>query len=190
MRLFIAMPLTPPIEESLGKVVQELRHDNSTVKWVRPENIHLTLRFLGETAETLAPDIIDTIQHTASEFQPVPVTIAKLGGFPSLNRARVIWAGLEGETIILTRIADHIQQAVRALGFEPDNKPFRAHLTLGRVRRGRSLPREVISRIDRYELPMMKLVLDRIVLYESKLTPSGPIYERLHESSLTEERFQ
>ncbi len=158
------------------------------VKWVDPKNIHLTVRFLGDTDDKLVPKIARLMDEVASPFPAVEASIARLGAFPNLNRPRVIWAGIDGELEPLEKMAHQIELAVRKLRFEKESKGFKPHLTLARVRDPRDVGR-LPAEIENYRVQRTPLLLDRLVLFKSTLTPRGPIYDRLHETVLGEERF-
>ena len=191
LRLFIALPLTPIVEQKLEQVSSELSRFGGKVKWVNPKNIHVTIRFLGETEETLVGAIGDHLDSIASRHDVIKTAIDRLGGFPNLSKPRVIWAGLSGEQEIeaLTNLATEVEQAMRDLGFEPENKRFRPHLTLARVKAPKGLE-QLVAELKSYQLDPTPLRLDRLVLFKSTLTAQGPIYERLHEMPLgKQERF-
>ncbi|MDF1543698.1 MAG: RNA 2',3'-cyclic phosphodiesterase [bacterium] len=190
MRLFIALPLGAFVEKQLGKTISELkRHDNHDgVKWAVSTNIHLTLKFLGETDRRLVEPIKRSMSDNVREFKPVKMQINRLGCFPSLRRPRVIWLGAQEAIDSLTEMAKSIDAGMHELGFELENKPFRAHLTLGRVRRNAEISKVADALVD-YKFPPLEAELARVVLYQSTLTPRGPIYDRLFESVLGEERF-
>jgi len=93
LRLFIALPLPAEVEQRLGQLIEEFRPRGSNVKWAKPGNIHLTVKFLGDTDEKLVPRISQEIDSVATRFSAIPVVIDALGGFPNLKRPRVIWVG-------------------------------------------------------------------------------------------------
>ncbi|MBD3258325.1 RNA 2',3'-cyclic phosphodiesterase [candidate division GN15 bacterium] len=185
MRLFIATPLGTEIEQYLGRIIADLTESGSGVKWVHPENIHITLRFLGETEESRIPKITALIDRVAASHSPVQLGLSHLGAFPNLRRPRVFWAGVAGAIDDLAKIARQLELGARKLRFEPEKKKFRAHLTLGRVRDHRQLG-DICRLCEEYQVEPKSLLLDRIVLFKSTLTPKGPIYERLHQVPLSD----
>ncbi len=190
MRLFIALPLPEPIKDTLDRITNELKARGGKVRWVAAKNLHLTVRFLGETEVAKIPKLKKLIDETAAKFPAAETSIDRLGGFPNLNRPRVIWAGLaENEAVeSLVKMARQIELAVRQLRFEADKKGFKPHLTLGRVKDPRDLG-PLPDYLKSYRFEPMPLTLDQLVLFQSTLTPQGPIYERLHEAKLGEERM-
>ncbi len=181
MRLFIAFPLQREVEEKLGEMIAQLRNQGGRVKWVAPQNIHLTARFLGDTDERLVERLVSLIDDTAAKYSPVDAMIDKLGAFPNLSRPRVIWAGLHGNTEVLAKVARELELSVRKLRFEPEKRGFKAHLTLGRVKDPSGLT-SLTSYMQGFDLEEIPLTFDRLTLFKSTLTPQGPIYDRLHEA--------
>ena len=184
MRLFIALPLPTEIEEFLTKIIFTLKQKPGKVKWVAPKNIHLTMKFLGETEESKVAGISDAIKKAVLDFTSFELEINKLGAFPNLRRPRVFWAGLEGNIDGLVSLAENIDSDLSRMGFERENRRFKPHLTLGRVKDDRNLD-ELSEYIKDLEFFPISLTLDRVVLFKSTLTPKGPIYDSLFESILT-----
>ena len=188
MRLFIAMPLGHNVEINLGSIIDDLRTYTNAVKWVAPQNIHLTVRFLGDTEEQRVLKIKQLLDKISSEHPIVKTSIDTLGGFPNLRRPRVLWAGINSNVEILEKLARQVELSVRELHFEKESKGFKPHLTLGRIRKPQDLAR-LVSRMESFTMDPLPIALDRIVLFKSTLTPEGPIYERLHEAMFGQERF-
>ena len=189
IRLFIALPLPEPVEKELGQLISLCRNKGGHVKWVASENIHLTARFLGDTDEAVIPGIKEQINEVAGQFSPVKTIIDKLGGFPNLKRPRVFWAGIGANAEQLAVISEQVELRRREFRFGPEKKSCRAHLTLGRVRRPQGL--EPLSDfLQNYTMKPIPVLFDRLCLFQSTLTPSGPIYKRLHEVLLSPERFE
>ncbi len=189
MRLFIALPLGPQAEAYLGEVAGLLKQKGGAVKWVDARNIHLTVRFLGDTEEAHVHALKELLDTVAGRYSPVEATIDRLGAFPNLRRPRVFWVGLRDGLDVLENLATEVEQGVRRLGFDPEQKRFKPHLTLGRVRKNQGLD-SLTAFIGSFEFVETPLRLDRLVLFKSTLTPRGPIYDRLHEAMLGEQRFE
>jgi 2'-5' RNA ligase len=188
MRLFIALPLGHDAERYLGSIIDDLRPHADAVKWVASQNIHLTVRFLGDTEEQRVPKIQELLDKVASAHNTVATTIDRLGAFPNLRRPRVLWAGINGNVEMLEKLARQVELGVRKLRFEKESKGFKPHLTIGRIRKPQNLER-LAARMESYTMEPLPIRFDRIVLFKSTLTPKGPIYERLHEAMLGQERF-
>ena len=182
IRAFIALTLPPPVTESLGAVAQELapRVPDRSVRWVEPERIHLTLRFLGDTPLEQIDPIGAVLQEVARAHTPFSLALGRLGCFPNERRPRVIWVGLDGELDPLRNLKRALDGALAPLGWEPETRRFQAHLTLGRVKRHH---RQV-------ELPWGTPVVPAtwqvhaVHLIESRLRPSGALYTVRHSGRL------
>jgi 2'-5' RNA ligase len=190
LRLFIALPLPDSVKEALGALIAEFGSHPAPVKWLNPANIHMTLRFLGDTPKSRVTDLSAMLNETGSHHSTVSTSISRLGAFPNLRRARVLWAGVQEDhsVIRLEHLAAEIERGVQQLGFEPESKKFRSHLTIGRVKQRASI-NELAQTIEHYRLAPIPLTLSDLVLFQSTLTPRGPIYKRLHRVALGEERF-
>lgn len=181
MRLFIATPISRQVETELANIIYQLKSVAGNVRWVKPENIHLTIKFLGETDKSLVEHLSQLIDETSRETNILDFKISKIGGFPNLIRPRALWAGLDGDHSELERLAGSLDQRVHKLGYDRETRKFSPHLTLGRVKKPQSLP-QLAHFIENYKIEAMPFQIDRLTLFKSTLTPRGPIYERLHES--------
>jgi 2'-5' RNA ligase len=188
LRLFIAMPLPHEVEIELDRLLGTLRMKGPDVKWVAANNIHLTIKFLGDTEDKLVPKINAAIDEVAARLHPFESTIDSVGGFPNLNNPRVIWFGGAQPIEEAARMAKEIDRRMHELRFEKERRPFKSHLTLGRVREGRQVD-ELAAFLSTFKLEPIPLRLDRLVLFKSTLTPKGSIYELLHEAVFGQERF-
>jgi RNA 2',3'-cyclic 3'-phosphodiesterase len=183
MRLFIASPLTSEIEQMLAEIIFNLKQNRGRVRWVDAKNIHLTLKFLGDTEENKVEAIKKAIKDVSSRHQKIDSVIDKVGVFPNINRPRVIWAGLSENIEQLKALADETEDAMAELGFEKEKRPFKSHLTLGRVKDDSGLY-ELKEAIKSYKIEPQPLIFDKIILFKSTLTPAGAIYDRLFEADL------
>lgn len=161
------------------RMIEAARAD---LKFVEPENIHLTLKFLGEIEPSLVEQASQAVKET--RFQPFGARLEGVGVFPNLRRPRVVWAGITDGASQLAEIWKGIDDKLSELGFERERRRFSPHITLGRVRSGRNRDRlvEEISALSDYEFG--DLHVDRIVLKKSVLTARGPIYTTLAESAV------
>lgn len=183
MRLFIAVELNSQNKDALAGLQARLKKADADVKWVEPANIHLTLKFLGETQEERVPKILSGIKESITEFKPFSLEIVSLGAFPSLKYPRVIWAGIEKGKEELEKLAERIETAMLKLKFPKEKRGFSSHLTLGRVRSAKNKDR-LCREISLASFPALPQDIASVNLYQSKLTPRGPIYEKLAEYNL------
>ena len=189
MRLFIALPLPEQIQEALSKIIRDLRQASAAVRWVDPHNIHLTLRFLGDTDPSLLPELKQLIDRVAQQQASLTLGLNRLGAFPNLSKPRVYWISTADQAIIenLRNLAQRIELDICKLGFQAEGRPFKPHLTLGRLKQPHNVDR-MAQAIKTYPIPTLRVQLSRIVLFQSTLTPKGAIYQSLHESPLGDER--
>jgi RNA 2',3'-cyclic 3'-phosphodiesterase len=181
-RTFVALLLPSAWAEYLGAIAERLREGASGLSWVKPGNIHVTVRFLGDLGDAGVKRACDAVVRAASPLEAPLARLGGLGGFPSLASPRVLWVGLsEGEEAVRT-VGSAVNDSLRQAGFGPLDKPFRPHMTLARVREGaRGL--EAI-RAAAIPPPPPAEPLDRICVMKSELHPSGSRYTALTEVRL------
>lgn len=177
VRSFIAIPVPSEGTEALGQVVKILDQEiGRHVRWVRPEGIHVTLKFMGEIPVATVEQLLDALPPVAAGFSPFGLAISGLGVFPNSRRPRVLWAGLDGGLKILSELQQAVDEAAGKLGLPKEQRPFSPHLTLGRVRRDVSegqLRRigEVISSTEVPPIPAWPA--DAVNLMRTELDPAG-----------------
>jgi len=177
MRLFVAIPLPISVREEIAGLVASLRSEPWPVRWVKPDGIHLTLKFLGDVPADAVDDLISALRPAGRSIRPLSCRMTEAGGFPSLERARVIWLGVEGPAA-LELLVDRIERGCAPLGFPPEGNIFRPHLTLGRVQQHARLPREAIDRLVTLRLDTT-FSSDGFTLFESRPGPGGSTYHSL-----------
>ena len=185
LRTFIALPLPTDWVRQLAETISELSRALPTgVRWVNPDGIHLTLKFLGATDALVVPKILTAVAENFDGSDPPMLTLAGLGTFPAGRNPRVIWAGVSGGVEGLADLNRRAEDSVDGLGWSRDTRPFRPHLTLGRVRdRVNPRQREAISDVVvAARLPAVhNWRPDTVRLYRSVLTPRGAQYSSLGE---------
>jgi 2'-5' RNA ligase len=187
IRAFVAIDLPEDVKNALGEVSRQLANQVPTgsVRWVKPERMHLTVRFLGDTAVSQLPQISSTLDDMAKQHPPFSLHLSHLGCFPNERRPRVIWVGLQGNTNALLSLKQDVDQALAPLGWEVEKRPFRAHLTLGRVKDARKLA-DVKWGVD---VEKLVVPVTAVKLIESQLRPLGPLYIIRHESKLLDSNY-
>lgn len=182
VRLFIALLLPNEIKKALEDLIIDLKPRVKGVRWVGADNIHLTLKFIGETSEEKIGPISQVLEKAAAGRKPLTVALDRMGGFPNLKNPRVIWVGLSGVEPA-AEMAGLLNRQLKPLGFEPEKRPFSAHLTLGRIK----FPIDaspLAAYAEQLNFATEPVILDRIALVKSTLTPGGPIYEKLEQKIL------
>ena len=178
MRTFIAIEIPAEIKTALSGLQIELRRAGADVSWTKPESIHLTLKFLGEIEEKLVNEIEMACVETAAEFQPFTLDLNGAGVFPNVRQPRVLWAGLSGEIEKAVEIQRRLDERLMTIGFDREEKPFRPHLTIGRVKSNRKT-RELLALADSYQLPRLAFDVKEIVVMKSELLQAGARYTSL-----------
>jgi RNA 2',3'-cyclic 3'-phosphodiesterase len=183
MRSFIAIEIPSHVKDALGKLQDELRRTGGDVAWVNPESIHLTLKFLGEVEKKRIGEVEKVCLATSEKLPTFKLSLNGSGAFPNARHPRVLWAGLSGETTTLRRLQEHLDEQLAPIGFDPEEKDFRPHLTIGRVKSNRNVG-ELITRADLYQMPALSFVVEEIVLMKSDLHSEGAIYTKLFNAKL------
>lgn len=179
MRLFIAVFPPPAVREmahATGEALRRAGPARASVSWVSPENLHYTMRFLGEVGEDGARRVAEAAGEAAAAVPAFDARLGGLGAFPNPRRARVLWIGLSTGAESLTALAQALDRALKPRGFGAPDHPFSPHLTLGRVREPGASWGEALDPIHAPEGPHARFVVDRLCVVESKLSPQGSIY--------------
>jgi 2'-5' RNA ligase len=185
MRLFIAINLPADVRETLWEVAAPLRAARYPVRWVPADSIHLTLKFLGDVDATREAEITSGVAAAVTGAKPFALPVGGFGAFPSAQRPRVVWAGLE-PVPPLELLQHRVEQEMERLGFPTEGRPFHPHLTLGRVKRDARAPAlaGLVTDLDSlvYET---EVSVESVDLMESTLTPQGARYTQRHAAALT-----
>ena len=191
IRSFIAIELPKELKQRLAQLETQLKVDRQPwVKWVKPDSIHLTLKFLGNIAVDTTAVITRAIEASVRGIKPFHLKVKELGVFPNLKRVQVAWVGISGDTDKLTRLQKHLESNLSPLGFSAESRSFTPHLTLARLNE-RASPdeRQAFGQLiasTRFENGDIKV--DAISLMKSQLTRAGAIYTRISLVSLEQER--
>jgi len=180
LRAFIAVDIPASVRRELERFEDELKRSGAEVSWVKPERIHLTLKFLGNVPEEAIAGIKQALQEVAASSGPLRLQPAGCGAFPSLKQMRVVWVGLRGDDGPLRMLQKKVEAALVPLGFEPEDRPFRAHLTLGRVKGKRNSNYLQEALLARQDFQAEAFDVTELVLYKSDLRSDGPLYTPLN----------
>jgi 2'-5' RNA ligase len=184
IRTFIAIELPEATREALARVQEQLKQSRAGVRWLNPGAIHLTLKFLGDIDPAQVEDLAAAMAQAVQSEPPLNLSAGGLGAFPNNRNPRVVWIGIIGEVERLVRIQARLEKALAPLGFPREERPFRPHLTLGRVKERRRL-RELTEAMASLALPgFNSFDVREIILYKSDLRPTGAIYTKLHHMPL------
>ncbi|HSB69973.1 MAG TPA: RNA 2',3'-cyclic phosphodiesterase [Candidatus Methylomirabilis sp.] len=175
MRLFVAMNLSTEIRERLAAAQDRLRRAQADVSWVRPENLHVTLKFLGETEEKRLGPIRLALAEVGRAAAPFTMAVAGSGSFGG-RVPRVVWAGVRDGAQPLIDLARNVEGVLARVGFPKEKREFTAHLTLGRVRSPRNADGLLAALQEVRGEPFGILAAREFELMQSELRPSGSIY--------------
>ncbi len=186
MRLFVAINIDPSLKVPLGEIQEKLKATAAPVSWVKKDNVHFTLKFLGETEAGRLSALREAFGFALAGVRPFPLSLAGLGTFPLKGRPRVIWIGIQQGAEEVKRIRGRIDETLLPLGFPRESRPFHPHLTIGRVKNvGRLDPLLASLRaLDIGEVGRMQV--ESVELMQSELHPAGAIYTPVETVLLTE----
>lgn len=188
MRAFIAIELPQEIKNRLTEIQNLLKKSGADVKWVKPENIHLTLKFLGEIDKEKLIKIVEIIEDTAGNNAPFQIRLFSLGAFPKIEFPRVIWIAIDKGDKETKRLAKELEEKIEKLGIPIEKRGFSSHITIGRVRSLLNKDRlaKVLKESENYfGGENIEFGARKITLFKSTLSSSGPVYEVLKEVNLT-----
>jgi 2'-5' RNA ligase len=192
LRTFIAIELDPELRAGLERVQEVLRQQVAprSIRWVKPGAVHLTLKFLGDTPSDRVAAVKEAMVQAALQVGPFTFRVNGLGCFPNTRRPRVLWAGLEDPTGSLTALRDAMEAQVAPLGFPTETRPFRPHLTLGRVQRHASKSEMIEAGAVVFNSPVGaigEMAVTSVSFIKSELQPGGSVYTMLAEATLVGE---
>ncbi|MEX2161992.1 MAG: RNA 2',3'-cyclic phosphodiesterase [Anaerolineales bacterium] len=187
-RTFIAVEMPEPLQRALDKISVNLRKQmvDLPIRWVNTHNIHLTLKFIGETDQAIIPRIAAAVADVAKRFPPFEISLTELGVFPNPNKPLVLWVGVQAPAP-LAQLQQGIESALAQWGIPVEERPFHPHLTLGRVRREHRVAN--LKRIAEFMAaakmePSASARIDSVTLFRSDLKPGGSVYNPLSRSPL------
>jgi 2'-5' RNA ligase len=186
-RAFISVDIKP--SEKLIGTIRDLMASRADLKIVRPELLHLTLKFLGDTEESMVGDVLLRMSRSVEGIESFDMRLKGMGAFPSMSNIRVVWVGIE-DGQLLKRIADRLDSSLSDLGFERDRKGFVPHLTLARTRSGRNIANVQALLQESATREYGEYRVDRILLKKSVLSPQGPTYSTVGEQLLGDGTIQ
>ena len=176
-RCFVAVPLPPPASTVARKLISEMKQTTNNIKWTRPEEMHITLKFLGELDNRDLLRVGEELRNGCADIEPFTASLHGLGTFPKNKPPRVLWAGVDEGREVFEQLYQHLDQALIELGIPQEGKAYTPHLTLGRVGRGTDL--QVLAAEMQRLAPEMKAPFDvnEVILYTSIRAKGGFIHE-------------
>ncbi len=179
IRSFVAIPLPTGVRSAAARLIHRIRDPGDGIKWVPTDNLHLTLKFLGDVENVQIPEVCDRIREACGGVPPFELRFAGTGAFPSLERPRTLWVAIDDPSENLRRLVGELESGLAELGFKPEPRDYRPHLTLGRTRsRTRRTAPEVIQRLQaEQDVRLGEMQADTVQLMGSFLEKRGPSYQ-------------
>ena len=188
IRAFIALHISEQARETLAQAMARLEEATGNgVRWVNPDGVHLTLKFLGDIPSGQAQEVMESMRKSSDGHGVFHLSLSRLGMFPNERQPRVLWAGVTGDLAALSLIQESVETAMSGLGFQRERRPFRPHLTIGRVRDGvRPKQRQAIGdSLSSIKMrPSQPWQVDSVHLIRSVLLPQGAVYTSLGSAEL------
>lgn len=180
IRCFIAIELSLEIKIALQKIKDELMPKIPNVKWTQPDNIHLTLKFLGHISVNTVESVKTILEDLAKNTKPFTIRLSSPGAFPSFGSPRVIWAGIDKGNEESINLAGCIEEKAALIGIEKENRAFHPHLTLARINflKDKKALKNAFSSLN---IPPVEMTASGLTLFQSTLTREGAIYTILDE---------
>jgi RNA 2',3'-cyclic 3'-phosphodiesterase len=193
VRTFVAVLIGDELRTRVSGVQEPLKKLAPDVKWVAPDNLHVTIKFLGNVREDDLPGVYRAVEEASGAVSQFDLSLSGLGAFPNARRARVVWVGIEEGREQLVKLASAVDSKLARLGFPKEEREFKSHITIGRVkepsrkdswRDGPSLERLAsgINEIDASDLGSQRV--SSVAVMRSELRPGGPVYSPLKEIAL------
>ncbi|MCK4912735.1 MAG: RNA 2',3'-cyclic phosphodiesterase [Candidatus Omnitrophica bacterium] len=181
MRAFIAINLSEETKQKIVKLENNFKKHDLSFKWVNPDNLHLTLKFLGNINQEQAEKVKEIITKVSIKFTSFETNLKSFGFFPNKKKPKVFFISLDKEKLLLD-IAEKLEKRLETLGFMKENR-FKSHITLARIKDLKNIDK-LMAELANTQLSG-QLFVDSIILYESNLTKEGPIYGKIFKSSMT-----
>ena len=176
LRAFLALPLDEVIVERLVEVQRSLASAGARVRWVGAENLHLTIKFLGDVTDRQLPDVCRVAEDVARQAEPFEFSISRIISVPKAGPMKMVWVGIDESTGRLEKLYQLLEESYADMGFPKENRAFRPHLTLGRVKGGKNV-RELRAAVDEIaETDFGLQPAEKMIVFSSELMPGGPVY--------------
>jgi 2'-5' RNA ligase len=186
IRAFLAIELPEDILQAMSRLQEKLKREiNGRISWTRPQGQHLTIKFFGDISVEDVKNICAAAQNRIVSGQSLNLKIEKLGVFPDTRKPRVLWCGVSGDTEKLSVLQKQLESDFAGIGFPMEDRPFRPHLTLGRIKDSRDISgiSEVLTKYSAFAAG--EFTCKELILFQSKLSPQGATYTKLAEFALS-----
>ena len=178
MRLFVAILLNDDVRAALARLQQNLERRCDGVRWVREDQLHVTVKFLGDVSDGDVPEVTEAITRGATEGGPFSMKVEVAGCFPPGGGVRIVWAGATEPSKAMQQSVEAINRELEELGFERERRAWSPHITIGRVKFDKSAGR-IRGAVEQVSYPGIEQAVDSVTLMSSVLEPGGPTYARV-----------
>jgi len=182
IRAFIAVELPTDLKDTIAQIQTELKKSGADVKWVKPENCHITIKFLGDVSSEQIGSIQRVLDECGRSQESFRLTMNSAGAFPTTDKPNIIWLGLTDENNRLAEITAGVEERLSNIGFPKEARPFTAHITIGRTRSGST--KALSQTLKTMTVPTHNIDIKTLTLFQSKLSSTGPSYSVLFQSYL------
>ena len=184
IRTFIAFDTPPEFKRILSDIQSELRRTDADIRWEPPEKFHGTIKFLGDTNEDILPQISQNIRSVITRFKAIELQFDRFGCFPNERRPKILWVGCKYTDSSAEALKTELDKALLPYGFEPEERAFRPHITLGRFKSDFGA-KHLISKAEKINFEPFTVPLREVVFLKSTLRPTGSLYTVLETFSLS-----
>ena len=183
IRTYIAISISDEARSAISSLIRKLKEIESSIRWVDPENLHLTLKFIGEIEEVRLQNLKKALDKSLDEIAVFRYTLSGKGCFPNYKRPRVLWIGVNDLEEKMNILHQQIENEFHAVNIPREKRKFKPHLTIGRVKQNRK-PGEILSKFEQFQLGQFEVNIPDVYLMKSDLLPTGAKYTVLHTASL------
>lgn len=183
LRIFAAVPLPAQCIQNLKEIQGDLKSVKAQVKWVLPENCHMTLKFFGNVRASKIANIKDIMDSCTKDLSAFPMTIDHIGAFPTIKHPQIIWIGSHKGQDQLKNLTEKLELNLAEAGFAKETRPFNAHITIGRTKSDHEA-HVLSSKITTMKIDAINIQINSIALYQSVLSSKDPVYSVIHRSLL------
>ncbi len=186
IRSFLAFELPLEIKNTVARVSGELRQSSLKARWVKVDNIHLTVVFMGSIETEDTPAITRVVREVCQTYGPFDISLKGIGCFPNRRSPRVLWLGLDGDLEPMSEFRDALQGHLKGFGIKEEKRKFKPHLTLARFRKPKKMDAKEDQLLSNYEdISSAVCSLKELILFKSDLKPTGAVYTKVESWPLT-----
>ncbi len=188
--MFIAIEIEKRVKDRILEFLNHLKKSDLGIRWVAPENLHVTVKFIGDIDPIILPSLIESLENVASHFCPFTIQIENIGAFPATKKPRILYTGLGDREETLPRMVEEIEEELEKYGINRESKQYVGHITVGRTKSQKNIHKLIEFLHSDSDQFFGKECVKHISLIESELTPKGPIYRTLNRFTLHNDEYR